>query len=199
MHPFRVARPSVVAQEPAVGPDGVDTSRTDIAPAIAGIGEAELGAFVREHYPRLIRLAGLICREPSDAADAVQVALEQAWRRRDTLRERAALKGWLDRIVVREAVRASSPRRLGTLSLFAGPREIAIDPADPRARHEEDTAMRIAFDGLNPDQRAALVLHLYAGYTVEQTARIVDAPVETVRARIRRGKDRLRTLLGDGR
>ena len=49
------------------------------------------------------------------------------------------------------------------------------------------------------DQRAALVLHLYAGYTVEQTARIVDAPVETVRARLRRGKDRLRTLLGDGR
>jgi RNA polymerase sigma-70 factor (ECF subfamily) len=177
----------------------VESTRTDVAPAIAGIGEAELGAFVREHYPRLIRLAGLICREPSDAADAVQVALEQAWRRRDTLREPAALKGWLDRIVVREAVRASRPRGLGAMSLFAGPREIAIDPADPRARHEDDTAMRIAFDGLNADQRAALVLHLYAGYTVEQTARIVDAPVETVRARIRRGKERLRTLLGDGR
>lgn len=177
----------------------METSRTDVAPAIAGIGEAELGAFVREHYPRLIRLAGLICREPSDAADAVQVALEQAWRRRATLREPAALKAWLDRIIVREAIRASKPRGLGVLSLFAGPREIAVDAADPRARHEEDTAMRIAFDGLNADQRAALVLHLYAGYTVEQTARIVDAPVETVRARIRRGKERLRALLGDGR
>ncbi len=177
----------------------METSRTDVAPILAGIGEAELGAFVHVHYPRLIRLAGLICREPSDAADAVQVALEQAWRRRDTLREPAALKGWLDRIVVREAIRASKPRGLGALSLFGGPREIAIDPADPRARHEEDTAMRIAFDGLKADQRAALVLHLYAGYTVEQTARIVDAPVETVRARIRRGKERLRALLGDGR
>ena len=60
----------------------METSRADVAPVLAGIGEAELGAFVREHYPRLIRLAGLICREPSDAADAVQVALEQAWRRR---------------------------------------------------------------------------------------------------------------------
>jgi RNA polymerase sigma-70 factor, ECF subfamily len=177
----------------------METSRTVVAPVLAGIGEAELGAFVREHYGRLIRLAGLICREPSDAADAVQIALEQAWRRRETLREPAALKGWLDRIVVREAVRASKPHGLGALSLFAGPREIVIDPADPRARHEEDTAMRIAFDGLNADQRAALVLHLYAGYTVEQTARIVDAPVETVRARMRRGKERLRALLGDGR
>jgi RNA polymerase sigma-70 factor (ECF subfamily) len=166
---------------------------------IAGIGEAELGTFVREHYPRLIRLAGLICREPADASDAVQIALEQAWRRRGTLRDPDALKAWLDRIVVREAVRASRPRPLAVIPFFRGPREIQIDPEDPRARHEEDAAMRIAFDGLHPDQRAALALHLYAGYTVEQTARIVDAPVETVRARLRRGKDRLRMLLGDGR
>jgi len=176
----------------------LDTT-ANTAPVAIGLAEAELVAFVAAHYPRLIRLAGLICREPSDAADAVQSGLEQAWRRRETLRDPDALKPWLDRIVAREAIRMSRPRGLGVIPFLRGPSEIAVDPADPRADHEGDTAMRLAFEGLPVDQRAALVLHLYAGYTVEQTARIVDAPVETVRARLRRGKDRLRTLLGDGR
>ncbi len=49
------------------------------------------------------------------------------------------------------------------------------------------------------DQRVALVLHLYAGYTVEETASIVGAPIETVRARLRRGRARLRSQLGEAR
>ena len=161
-----------------------------------GVDEATLGEFVAAHYPRLIRLASLICREPSDAADAVQAGLEQAWRRRSSLREPDALKAWLDRIVVREAVRTARPRGFAAL-IARGPREITVEPADRRSNHEEDIAMRLAFARLPAEQRAALVLHLYAGYTVEQTARIVDAPVETVRARLRRGRLRLRELLGD--
>jgi len=60
----------------------LDTT-ANAAPAATGVAERDLAAFVGEHYPRLIRLAGLICREPSDAADAVQSGLEQAWRRRE--------------------------------------------------------------------------------------------------------------------
>jgi RNA polymerase sigma-70 factor (ECF subfamily) len=161
--------------------------------------EAELAEFVREHYPRLIRLAGQICREPRDASDAVQNALEQAWRRRATLRDRRAVRPWLDRTVVREAIRMN-PRPRSLLShVIPGPREIDLSQtvADPRARHEGDVELRIAFDALGLDQRVALVLHLYAGYTVEETASMVGAPIETVRARLRRGRERLRTLLGD--
>ena len=163
--------------------------------------DAELAAFVRDHYPRLIRLAGQICHEPRDAADAVQNALEQAWRRRGTLRDPAAVRPWLDRTVVREAIRLN-PRRPGLIGRFlAGPHEIDVSEtiADPRARHEADTELRIAFDALGMDQRVALVLHLYAGYTVEETASIVGAPIETVRARLRRGRERLRSQLGEAR
>jgi len=44
--------------------------------------DAALGAFVAEHYDQLLRLARLICRDASDAADAVEIGLEQAWRGR---------------------------------------------------------------------------------------------------------------------
>jgi RNA polymerase sigma-70 factor (ECF subfamily) len=111
------------------------------------------------------------------------------------------MRAWLDRTVVREAIRMNRPRRLPTWHPFERPREIEVAQtiSDPHARHESDTELRIAFDALGVDQRVALLLHLYAGYTVEETAAIVGAPVETVRARLRRGRDRLRILLGDPR
>src|SRR6185369_5563999 len=73
------------------------------APAVSV--DRALGAFVAEHYDRLVRLAYLICRHGPDAADAVQRGLEQAWRRRATLRDDERLRPWLDRVVVREAIR----------------------------------------------------------------------------------------------
>ena len=69
-----------------------------------------VGAFVTEHYDRLVRLAWLICRNGPDAADAVQRGLEQAWRQRGTLRDEASLRPWIDRVVVREAIRLGRGR-----------------------------------------------------------------------------------------
>src|SRR5690348_1457461 len=123
--------------------------RSESSPAALardGVVDAELAAFVRDHYPRLIRLAGQICREPLDASDAVQNGLEQAWRRRGTLRDRAALRSWLDRTVVREAIRLNRPRGLRIGRLFDGPREIDVLEAVPdrSARHEADAELRAA-------------------------------------------------------
>lgn len=56
-------------------------ARPDWGPA-ARVESASLDAFVRAHYPRLVRLAGLITRDADQAQDAVQSALERAWRKR---------------------------------------------------------------------------------------------------------------------
>lgn len=177
----------------------MDSSRT--IGASESLIDGELASFVQLHYPRLIRLAGQICREPGDAADAVQNGLEQAWRRRGSLRDQAAVRPWLDRTVVREAIRLNRPKRAHPTRPFGDPRELDLSQQlpDPRIRHESDLELRLAFDALGLDQRVALVLHLYAGYSVEETAASVGSPVETVRARLRRGRERLRTLLGEAR
>ncbi|HEY7969462.1 MAG TPA: sigma-70 family RNA polymerase sigma factor [Candidatus Limnocylindrales bacterium] len=165
---------------------------------------AELSLFVAEHYPRLIRLAGLICDQPADREDAVQTALERAWRARDSLHEPDRLRVWLDRIVVREAIRLTSRMRRVRVRLIE-PRRVE-DPAvgQPEIRDRrsnephEMVALRAAFDELPPSQRAVVVLHLYAGYSVQDTAELVDARVETVRSRLRLARARLRTLLESG-
>jgi RNA polymerase sigma-70 factor (ECF subfamily) len=174
------------------------TSDVDLTDGNAGVlADAALETFVIENYDRLLRLARLICRDGPDAADAVQVALEQAWRRRSSLRQDRSLRAWLDRIVVREASRIGRSRTSWLGRLFsAGPTVAWVELADMSSEQLPAwSALRSAFAELSPDQRAVIALHLYAGYSVAETADLVGAPLETVRSRLRLAKDRLRTQL----
>jgi RNA polymerase sigma-70 factor (ECF subfamily) len=163
--------------------------------------EAAIAAFVMEHYDRLLGLARLVCQDTTEAADAVQTGLEQAWRKRSTLRDSAHLRPWLDRIVVREAVRLSRRRRsrLSRLLSLSSPVR-PIERTDDRASHPASfVALRAAFTGLSPEQRAVVALHLHFGYSVAETAALVGAPAETVRSRLRLARERLRRELEETR
>ena len=163
--------------------------------------DAALTAFVVEHYDRLLRLALLVCRDASDAADAVQVGLEQAWRRRSTLREEAGRRPWLDRIVTREAIRISKRRQSLVGRLFRPRPGVGwIEPSDTRANEPSTPlALHAAFEVLSAEQRAVVGLHLHAGYSVAETAVIVSAPEETVRSRLRSARRLLRAALEESR
>ncbi len=156
-----------------------------------------LEALVEAHYDRLLRLARLICRDGSDAADAVQAGLEQAWKHRASLRAGAAAKAWLDRIVVREAIRVARARRSWLARLLHPDEQVTwLEPADTGATDGlERAALRTALAELSPEQRAVVALHLHAGYSVAETAALVGAPEETVRSRLRLARQRLRRQL----
>jgi RNA polymerase sigma-70 factor (ECF subfamily) len=179
----------------------LDARREDRTKTSDRAASIDLGPFVAEHYPRLVRLAGLICDLAADREDAVQAALEQAWRRRESLRDPDRIKPWLDRIVAREAIRLTSRRRRFTVRFIDplrldDPNDVGPELPDRRSNEPADVvALRTAFDQLPPPQRAAVVLHLYAGYSVVETAEIVGARVETVRSRLRLARERLREHL----
>jgi RNA polymerase sigma-70 factor (ECF subfamily) len=164
------------------------------------LDEPTLDAFVRTHHARLTALARLVCRDASDAGDAVQSAFEQAWRHRASLRDPDALRAWLDRIVVREAIRQDRRRHSPLGWLFAEPKEIPADIVDPHARHDDAIHdLRAAYVALPADQRAAFALHLHLGYSIAETAEVVGAPPETVRSRVRLARQRLRVAMGEDR
>jgi len=155
-----------------------------------GLELASLDAFVRAHYPRMVGLAGLITRDVDQAQDAVQSALERAWRKRRTVREPASLRPWLDRIVVREAIRQT---RSGPLAMmFRRPSADWVDLAADMPEPAEAAMLREALGRLSPDHRAVVALHLHAGYSVDETARLLQVPFDTVRSRLRAARERLR-------
>jgi len=156
---------------------------------------ASLDAFVRAHYPRLIRLAGLITRDADQAQDAVQAALERAWRKRGDVKDSASLRPWLDRIVAREAIRQTRGTGLSAMRR----RESAdwIEYPSTLPEPAEMVILREALGRLSPDHRAVIALHLHEGYSVEETARVLAVPFDTVRSRLRAARARLRRELAE--
>jgi RNA polymerase sigma-70 factor, ECF subfamily len=160
-----------------------------------------LESFFTAHYGRLIRLAGLVCGELSSAEDIVQTALERAWRSRHALWADAELRPWLDRIVVREAARERRTRLTRLSRLIRPPTVLEIAPAGREvvdhaaSRFPERSAVRDALAGLSAAHRAVVVLHLHAGYSVDEVATILGIPRETVRSRLRVAREHLRHAL----
>lgn len=172
-----------------------EASRPSVRLTPSALSRDVLAAFVETDYRRLLGLAGLVCRGEVDAADVVQSALEQAWRHRRSLRDGDRLRPWLDRILVREALRM---RRRRLRFPMARPREEGREPelaALPRVEPTEWAGLRIALAALSRAQRAVVALHLYAGYSIEDTASLTGAGVETTRSRLRLAKQRLRDAL----
>ena len=173
------------------------SSTADSPPTEAVSLEDQLVAFFDGHYARMIKLAALICHADTSAEDAVQAAMEQAWRRRRTLRHADRMRSWIDRIVVREAIRLN---RRPWWTRFPGPAAEEHGPLHPdRSIHTtpERLALVAALRSLRVEQRAACVLHLYAGYSVTETAQLMGASVETTRSRLRLARRRLRVELSE--
>lgn len=179
------------------------TDDVSIGHYAVGDDRTALEAFFMAHHGRLLRLAGLVCGDLAAAEDIVQTALERAWRSRGSIADDARMRPWLDRIVVREAARERRTRLIWLDRLIHPPTvtEIGVperDRVDEAAgRFPERFVLRQALAGLSLAQRAVVVLHLHAGYTLDETAGILGIPRETVRSRLRVAREQLRKVLGE--
>jgi len=80
--------------------------------------------------------------------------------------------------------------------------ELARDehsPAEARAAAARRETLRFLLDELPEVQAEALVLHVVLGYSVDETARMMTAPRDTVRSRLRSALSALRTRVGADR
>jgi RNA polymerase sigma factor (sigma-70 family) len=137
-----------------------------------------LGELMEILAPYIGRICGPIALQ--DGPDATQEALITILRGIRSLKEPAALFGWVRVIAVREAVRVA--RRTARPSAIpveevsaASDPELAVDVADTLAR-------------LTPEHRAVLMLRYVEGLDEIQAAQILSVPPGTVRSRLFRAR-----------
>ncbi len=176
-----------------------DPERSDLELLRAHVAgdPAAFEEIVRRHRDRLWAVALRTMREPEEAADALQDALISAYRAAGSFRGDSAVTTWLHRIVVNACL--DRIRRRQVRSTVPLPEEGPGEPADVRDRvAERDTAMVIeaALGQLPAEQRAAIVLVDIEGYSVADTAAMLDVAEGTVKSRCARGRARLAILLG---
>ncbi len=140
------------------------------------------------------RLALRILRDEALAQDAVQEAFLAVWRSADRfLAERAKASTWVLTLVHRRAVDLvrREERRRGE------PLDDVDEPlVDDKTEHVfRRRVVQEALRQLPPDQRQALELAYYGGYTQSELAEQLRQPLGTVKSRMFTGLTRLRELL----
>lgn len=169
---------------------------------VALVARSDQDAFA-ELYDRFGRVAyGIarrILRDDRLAEDAVQEGFLTAWRSADRFRpERARASTWLLTLVHRRAVdliRREERRRAEPLA--EAPQATAGSSEDDAWLRFERERVQAALRQLPDQQREALELAYYGGFTQTELAERLGQPVGTIKSRMFAGLSRLRELLAE--
>jgi len=194
-----MTRRRTVVRSRAMPRDLAHLSDEAVVALVARSDEVALG----ELYDRFGRIAyGLalrVLRDPGLAEDAVQEAFLQIWRGAERfVPERAKASAWIMTLVHRRAVdlvRREERRRADPLedaSAVAGAEGSAEDLAWLRFERER---VQAALSRLPDQQREALELAYYGGFTQSELAERLGQPIGTIKSRMFAGLTRLRELL----
>lgn len=182
----------------------------DEAALIAALKRGEEKAFealVRQHGDYLYRVALRVTRSETEAGEAVQEALINAFRSIGGFESRSTLKTWLHRLVVNSALtRLRSIERRAEVSIDELVPEIDDVREEPEwnfvesveAALERDsvrTAVRQAMDRLPDRYRTVLVLRDVEGFDTQEVAQLLGETEGNVKVRLHRARAALKTLL----
>lgn len=170
---------------------------------VAAGDEAAFSQLYDRFSPGLYSMVMKMTNDEAEAKDVLQDAFSHIWRRAATYDgRRSAAFTWavmitrnkcIDRMRVRQ--RFSRIVEKATLEQDGQPLvdEAASEEAEMRDRR---VRLRTVLAKVSPDQQQAIELAFFNDFTHEQIAERLGAPLGTVKARIRRGLQKLRELLG---
>ena len=160
-----------------------------VARSQAGDAEA-FRELYRTHRPHVARLIQRILGPDSEVEDVIQEAFIQVHRSLPSFQGTALLSTWIHRVAVNVALQHIRKRKRQR----AGPVVMTSEPPEPTTGDvvpEEDVLWRdrmrklyAALEQLSPKKRAVFALHEIEGLSAEEIAKVMRAPLITVRTRL---------------
>lgn len=156
-------------------------------------GDAEAFAdLYRSIYADLYRFALYTLKNPTDAEDAVSETVMDAFTSIHKLRSEASFKTWIFQILS-----IKCKRRFLEYKNFGD--ELTTDIPDKEISHDlaADIDLRNCFFGLKDDERLIISMHIFAGYTSREIAKVLHMNANTVRSKESRALKKLSEQLSD--
>ena len=136
---------------------------------------------------------------PADADDVVQVASERAWRAIASVDPERGFRAWFLRIVANTARnhhRSRARRRIAELRVAARPADTTIpEPESSVVTHAEREVVIAALNRLDADARLVIALRHFEQLSEHEMADVMACPPGTVKSRLSRAMNRLRSEL----
>lgn len=159
------------------------------------VNQARAGS--REAFIRLIRanetflyaVAKGMLRSPSDALDAIQETILNAYQGIEKLREPAYFRTWLTRILINEC------RRIIRHNHKIVPAKEIFEQPTASAGLESDVELLDLLNGLDMEHKEVVVLFYMEDLSVKDIAHILDLTESGVKSRLHRARLKLAMLL----
>jgi RNA polymerase sigma-70 factor, ECF subfamily len=172
-----------------------------VAAVLAGDREA-FGPLFERWQASVLRLCRRLLGPGPQAEDIVQEAAVQAFLGLPRLADPARFGAWLHAIAANLARMALRRRRLLALEGLAADAALGLHmgqagrtPEDAWASRETHQAILAALVELPPATREAVIGFYLQGYSYQELAELLGAPLSTVRGRLYHGRRRLRRAL----
>jgi RNA polymerase sigma-70 factor, ECF subfamily len=157
---------------------------------------------VRRHQHRVFAVAGGILRRREDVEDIAQQVFVKAYFSLKRFDQRAAFSTWLYKITVNECWDLLRKKKVRPLIYesdlsedqarqFGATGERETTGPDVSERLEARQRVEHLMEGLDPRDRAMLVLKEVEGFAVEEIAEILDLNANTVKVRLFRARRRI--------
>ncbi|MEL6108841.1 MAG: sigma-70 family RNA polymerase sigma factor [Planctomycetota bacterium] len=165
----------------------VDTGDADLLDAWAKDRYGDALATLIERYSRLVlSVCRRRCRSADDVEDAFQSTFLHLARNASKIRRPECLPGWLHTVAQR-AANATLTRQVSDEPLEE-PMANQEDPLEHIARRHESMVLDEELGTLPEHYRAAIVMHVYEGWTFDRLAEHFETTLGAIRGRVQRGK-----------
>lgn len=150
----------------------------------------EIADLILASQEGMYRVAKTLLRSDADCADAISETIVKAFSKIHTLREDAYAKTWLMRILMNEcyALLRRQKRIVSIEDHLAG---------DGEALQTDYSQLYEALMQLPQEMRICVTLYYLEGYSVKETAAILEVSQSAVKSRLMRARRRLRAELED--
>jgi RNA polymerase sigma-70 factor, ECF subfamily len=178
---------------------GGEASLEAVLTEVAKGNDAAFRAVYDQAAPAVLGIARRVLRDPAQSEEVMQEVLLEVWRTASRFDPAAgSAMAWIMTLAHRRSVdRVRSEQRAAERELRAASAPVAYDEVtDAVEATLEQERVRRCLDGLTDLQRESVTLAYYGGYTYAEVARLLGAPVGTIKTRMRDGLIRLRDCLG---
>lgn len=152
------------------------------------MNKEQLGQLIIASEDTLYHVAKTLLSDDADCADAIQETIVKAFTKLHTLRQDSYAKTWLVKILINECYSLMrGKKRIVSLEEYQYP-ETAGEEADYSDLYE-------AIRQLPTEIRICIILYYLEGYSVKETAKILDITESAVKNRLARARSRMRSEL----
>ncbi|MGA7513666.1 MAG: sigma-70 family RNA polymerase sigma factor [Candidatus Sulfotelmatobacter sp.] len=186
-----------------VGPSFITSEEATLLASARAGDSAAFECLVMPHWDALLHITQRILRNREDAEDAVQTAFLDAFRNLNTFHGRSRFSSWLTRIAMNAALmrlRVSRRKRETSLDELTETGEARArfhlvekrpNPEQQYLSNEGRALLEKGLEKLRPLYVEVVHLRNLQELSAKETARMLELPVGTVKARLHRARTKL--------